>query len=232
MRAPGAAASGLVFNEPQATGFIYAFPEVAFAPGTLKAVATKGGKVVAQQEIQTAGEPAAIKLTLHTGPKGLQADGSDVALIDFEVVDAQGRRCPTDEARVDFDVAGPVIWRGGFNAAKLNTTNNRYLDTECGINRVAIRSTLTPGTITVTAKREGLQPGDTHVRLQAGCDQDGWREEMPQTPVASGTGVAVDRACAVLIFMGQIRTSASTCAKDHFMKRQINLVLCCSQPLW
>jgi beta-galactosidase len=65
-----------------------------------------------------------------------------VALVDFEVVDAQGRRCPTDEARVDFDITGPAIWRGGFNSAKLNTTNNRFLDTECGINRVAIRSTL------------------------------------------------------------------------------------------
>jgi len=142
--------------EREGTGYVYAFPDVKFAPGSLKAVATKGGKIVAQQEIQTAGAPKAIKLTLHTSPNGLQADGSDVALIDFEVVDAQGRRCPTDEARVDFSVTGPVIWRGGFNAAKLNSTNNLYLDTECGINRVAIRSTLTPGTITITAKRDGL----------------------------------------------------------------------------
>jgi beta-galactosidase len=138
------------------TGFIYAFPDVSFVPGSIKAVATKAGKVVAQQEIQTAGEAKSIKLTVHTSPQGLQADGSDVAFIDFEVVDAQGRRCPTDEARVDFSVTGPVIWRGGFNAGKLNTTNNLYLDTECGINRVAIRSMLKPGTITVTAKREGL----------------------------------------------------------------------------
>jgi beta-galactosidase len=138
------------------TGYIYEFPNVKFVPGSLTAIATKNGKVVARQVIETAGEPKAIKLTLHTGPQGLKADGSDVALIDFEVVDAQGRRCPTDEARVDFDVSGPAIWRGGFNAAKLNTTNNRYLDTECGINRVAIRSTGTPGNITITAKREGL----------------------------------------------------------------------------
>ena len=58
--------------------------------------------------------------------------------------------------RVDFSVSGPVIWRGGFNAAKLNTTNNLYLDTECGINRVAVRSTLTPGKISITATRKGL----------------------------------------------------------------------------
>lgn len=141
----------------EGTGYVYAFPDVKFVPGSLKAIATSKGKIVAQQELQTAGEAKAIRLTLHTGPLGLQADGSDIALIDFEVLDAQGRRCPTDEARVDFVVSGPVIWRGGFNAGKLNTTNNLYLDTECGINRVAIRSTLTPGIITVTATREGLE---------------------------------------------------------------------------
>ena len=155
------------------TGYIYAFTNIAFAPGTLKAVATRGGQTVAQQQLQTAGEPYAIKLTPHTGPKGLQADGSDVALIDFEVVDAKGNRCPTDEARVDFDVSGPGIWRGGINAAKLDSTNNRYLDTECGINRVAIRSTLTPGTITITAKRDGLKPATVKIESKPVSIADG-----------------------------------------------------------
>jgi beta-galactosidase len=136
---------------------------------------------VAQQEIQTAGEPKAIKLTLHTGPQGLQADGSDVALIDFEVVDAQGRRCPTDETRVDFAVTGPVIWRGGFNAGKLNTTNNLYLDTECGLNRVAIRSTLTPGVITVTATREGLTPATVKIESKPVEIVGGLTRTLPPT---------------------------------------------------
>jgi beta-galactosidase len=162
------------------TGYIYAFPDVTFAPGSLKVVATKDGKIVAQQELQTAGDPAAIKLTLHTGPRGLRADGSDVALVDFEVVDAQGRRCPTDEARVDFDISGPAIWRGGFNAAKLNTTNNKYLDTECGINRVAIRSTTTPGTITLTAKRDGLTPATIEIKSSPMEITDGLTMEFPQ----------------------------------------------------
>jgi beta-galactosidase len=162
------------------TGYIYGFTNVAFVPGSLKAVATKNGAVVAQTELQTAGEPAAIKLTLHTGPKGLVADGSDVALVDFEVVDAQGRRCPTDEARVDFDITGPAIWRGGFNAAKLNTTNNKFLDTECGINRVAIRSTPTAGTITLTARREGLKSGTLEIKTVPVPITDGLSPEMPQ----------------------------------------------------
>jgi beta-galactosidase len=149
------------------TGYIFAFPGVAFSPGVLKAVGLREGKVVAGQEIKTAGAAAAIRLTPHTGPGGLQADGSDVAFIDFEVVDAQGNRCPTDEGRVDFAVTGPAIWRGGLNSGKVNSTNNLYLDTECGINRVAVRSTLTPGTITLTATREGLVPATVKLKSRA-----------------------------------------------------------------
>jgi beta-galactosidase len=143
---------------PPEDGYLYAFPNVAFEPGVIKAVGTRDRRVVAEEQLETVGTPQALRLTVRTGPAGLRADGSDVALIDFEVVDAQGRRCPTDEARVDFAVTGPVVWRGGLNSAIVNSTNNLYLNTECGINRVAVRSTLTPGTITVTATRDGLAP--------------------------------------------------------------------------
>ena len=102
-------------------------------------------------------------MTPHVGPDGLRADGSDVALFDVEVVDAQGRRCPTDEACVDFKLAGPAIWRGGYNSGKINSVNNLYLDTECGINRVAIRSILQPGVITLTASRAGLEPATIQI---------------------------------------------------------------------
>jgi beta-galactosidase len=161
------------------TGCIYAFPNVSFVPGAIKAVATRSGKVCAQQEIQTAGEPKSIKLTVHTAPQGLRADGSDVALVDFEVVDAQGRRCPTDEGRVDFAITGPAHWRGGFNAAKLDSTNNLYLDTECGINRVAIRSTTTPGVITLTAHREGLATATITIDAKPVKIEEGLTEIMP-----------------------------------------------------
>jgi beta-galactosidase len=148
------------------SGYLYAFPNIEFAPGTIKAVGYNANKVVASYELKTAGPPAAIKLTLHTAPGGMRADGTDIALIDFEVVDAKGERCPTDDARVDFamDAVGkdgadsPAIWRGGYNSGKTNTTNNMYLNTEDGINRVAIRSTMAAGTIKVTASREGLKP--------------------------------------------------------------------------
>ena len=126
-------------------------------------------KPAAKSSRRTKSKPPAsrkrLKLTRHTGPNGLQADGSDVAFFDVEVVDAQGRRCPTDEARVDFKLDGPALWRGGYNSGMTNSVNNLYLDTECGINRVAIRSTLQPGTITLTATRAGLEPAT--VRLES-----------------------------------------------------------------
>jgi beta-galactosidase len=204
-------------NDLGDTGYIYAFPDVKFTPGVIRAEGEispnnsrieplnqsslsslpavggqfplsqreragvrendsnddplpiyekVGSKVVITDQIETAGKPKAIKLTVHTAPDGLKADGSDVAFVDFEVVDAHGRRCPTDEARVDFKLTGPAVWRGGYNSGLTNSINNLYLDTECGINRVAIRSTLQSGTITLTATRPGLEPGTVQIQSQ------------------------------------------------------------------
>jgi beta-galactosidase len=97
-----------------------------------------------------------VKLTPVLNPAGLLADGVDAAMFDVEVVDENGTRCPTDEARIDFTMTGPGVWRGGFNSGVVGSTNKTYLLTECGINRVFIRSTLKAGTITLTASRSGL----------------------------------------------------------------------------
>ncbi|HVT80420.1 MAG TPA: DUF4982 domain-containing protein [Phycisphaerae bacterium] len=154
-------------NTAPTDGFVFAFPNVAFQPGSLVAVGyDAASKEVARQELQTAGPAKSLKLTLTTAPGGMLADGTDVALIDFEVVDAQGRRCPTDDARVDFTCTGPANWRGGYNSGKPNSTNNLYLNTECGINRVALRSTTTPGKITVTAKRDGLESASVEIETK------------------------------------------------------------------
>jgi len=140
------------------SGYIHAFESVAFVPGKLKAVGRVAGKAVVDQELITVGAPAALKLTPIVGPRGLLSNGADAALIDVEIVDAAGRRCPTDDARVDFTITGPAIWRGGYNSGKIENTNNLYLNTELGINRVAIRSAATRGAITINATREGLKP--------------------------------------------------------------------------
>lgn len=141
--------------------YLFAFPDIGWEPGTIEAVGYDSpdvsvGVAVTRHELTTAGAPAAIRLTPTVGPSGLQADGADVAMFDVEVVDASGQRCPTDEARVDFALSGPGIWRGGYNSGVVGSINQTNLLTEAGINRVFVRSTLTPGTITLTATRPGL----------------------------------------------------------------------------
>jgi beta-galactosidase len=178
------------------SGYLYTFPNIAFVPGTIKAVGYKGTAAVANYQLTTAGPPAAIKLTLHTAPGGVRADGEDMALIDVEVVDAKGQRCPTDDARVDFtwsstgravSATGPAIWRGGYNSGKTNSTNNLYINTEDGINRVAMRSTREAGSVTLTATRQGLKPATVSFDTAPVQDMDGLSQEVEVTlsPVAA-----------------------------------------------
>ncbi len=162
--------------------YLFTFPDVVWEPGEIKAVAYAGGKVVATATKHTVGPPVALRLTSITGPGGLQADGSDVALIDVEAVDANGDRCPTFQQRVDFAIDGPGIWRGGYNSGKIHSTNNLYLDLECGINRVAVRSTLTPGAITVRARCGGLKPGSLTLNSAPCKMTDGYAAELPAAP--------------------------------------------------
>jgi beta-galactosidase len=136
--------------------YIFRFDNVAFVPGTIKAVGSNGGADVATYEKTTAGDPAALKLTPVTGPKGFFADGADVAWFDVEVVDAAGQRVPTDMAQVTFTHAGEGQWLGGYNSGVRQSTGKDTLWTEAGINRVFVRSTRTAGAFTVTASRDGL----------------------------------------------------------------------------
>jgi beta-galactosidase len=173
-------------NSKPESGWIFSFPDIAFAPGSIKAIGKNGATVVAQQEIVTAGPAVALKLTPIFGPNGFQADGEDIALIDFEVVDAKGQRCPTDDARVDFTCTGPAIWRGGYNSGIVDSTNNLYLNTECGINRVAVRSTLVrtadpaPGPVVITASRDGLKSATVRIVPVRVPESNGIANYMPQ----------------------------------------------------
>lgn len=166
-------------NSPE-DGYIFKFKDVQWQEGSIKAEAFLNDKLITSQEKKTIGEPVAIKLTPITGPKGWQADGSDIALIDFEVVDKNGNRCPLDADRVEFIISGPGIWRGGYNSGKEKSTNNLYLDTEAGINRVAVRSQLEAGKVTITATRKGLKPASIELTSLPVKNINGLSLELPQ----------------------------------------------------
>lgn len=90
--------------------------------------------------VQTAGKPEQIKLSVIQSPKGWKADGADMVLLQVEVMDKDGRRCPLANDLIHFDVEGPAEWRGGIAQGKDNYILSKDLPVECGINRALIRS--------------------------------------------------------------------------------------------
>ncbi len=161
--------------------FLFTFEDVAYKPGELVAVSyDKNGKEESRYTLSTAGAPARLRLTTIENPDGFRADGSDVALIYFEVVDKEGRRCPLDNRQVRFDVAGPAEWRGGIGQGPDNYILSKTLPVECGINGVLIRSTSEPGEITVTATAEGLAPESATLTSVPVNTANGLNEYLPQ----------------------------------------------------
>lgn len=137
--------------------FLYTFDSIRYEKGVIEAISyDETGKEVSRDAIRTAGEPAHLKMTLMHGPKGVYADGSDIALIQVEVVDAKGQRCPLANDMIQFTLQGPAEWRGGVAQGKDNYVGATALPVECGITRVLVRSTDVAGTVTLTAGAKGL----------------------------------------------------------------------------
>ena len=145
--------------------FLFTFKDVAFESGVLEAVSYDGnGKEESRYKVETAGEPAALKITSWENPEGFKADGHDLAMIQFEVVDAQGRRCPLDNRTVNFTLEGEGEWRGGIALGERNCVLSTALPVECGVNRALVRSTVNAGKIKVTATAEGLPSASIEFR--------------------------------------------------------------------
>ena len=162
--------------------YLFSFSDVAFAPGRLEAVAYDANGVVQSRGVlETAGEPHHLLLTTIENPEGFKADGADIAIVQVEVVDQQGRRCPLDDRMIHFTLTGEGQWRGGIatrnnkdfqrddsnrdksllDAANVKNISDNYvlatsLPVECGVNRVLVRSTVNPGDMVIYASAEGL----------------------------------------------------------------------------
>lgn len=142
----------------RSNGFLFTFKNVVFKEGVLKAVSYNlAGKKLAEAQLKTAGVPVRLKLSALQHPTGFKADGADVVLVQVEVVDRDGLRCPLALDKVTFDMNGPAEWRGGIAQGPDNYILSKILPVECGINRVLIRSTVVAGKINLIAKARGLQ---------------------------------------------------------------------------
>lgn len=144
--------------------FLSTFRNVPYTAGTLTAIGyDKNGKEESRYSVETSGTSAQLKLTPITNPTGWKADGADVALVEIEVVDKSGRRCPLADNLIIFRLDGPAEWRGGVALGKENCVLSDTLRVECGVNRVMLRSLPKSGKIILTASADGL--GNEKVEL-------------------------------------------------------------------
>ncbi|UCS91646.1 DUF4982 domain-containing protein [Echinicola marina] len=143
----------------QSHRFLFTFKDVAWRPGSIKAVSyNENGEAVSEDEILTAGEPKSLKLSLIQRPEGMIANGHDLGLIQVEVVDEEGNRCPTALDMIKFELNGPAEWRGGIaQGPEDNYVLSQKLPVEGGVNRVFVRACEEAGEISISASAEGLE---------------------------------------------------------------------------
>ncbi len=188
--------------------FLFSFKNVRFEEGVVEAVSyDANGKELNRTKKETAAVPSKITLKLIQAPDGFKADGADVALIEIEVVDNVGRRCPLANNIISFELNGQAEWLGGIAQGKEgNYISDKNLPVECGVNRVLVRSTRKAGNITLTAKTEGLTTATINFSTKAMAEKDGLsmyisgdyqpsnlsRGETPSTPSYRISRIPVD----------------------------------------
>lgn len=169
----------LGFGE-QSSRFLYTFKNVHWQKRTIKAIGYDAvGKQICIAQKSTAGEPVALRLKAITHPKGMQANGHDLALVEVEVIDANGNRCPVAMNMIHFKLNGEAEWRGGMAQGTDNYILSKNLPVECGVNRVLIRSTTKAGLIALSATADGLKPADLKLQTKAVIVENGLSKLLP-----------------------------------------------------
>lgn len=96
---------------------------VPYEPGTLKAIAYKEGKNVAEKIVQTAGEP--YSFNLKADKKEIRANGTDVVHIEVDIVDEAGVFVPYANNEVAISIKGNIRLLAADNGDPIDHTPYR-----------------------------------------------------------------------------------------------------------
>ena len=215
--------------------WLFTWDSVRYEPGVIEAKGytkaegnhnSQSSILNSQFKIETAGKPFQLRLTAIENPQGFKADGADMALVEVEVLDREGRRCPLADPMLHFALHGEGCWIGGIgtrnnqeylkenekkdpnlldSANKKNSSDNYVghmsLPAECGVNRILVRSTTTPGDIVLSVTADGLRPAYLTLHTQQAPAADVLpsltlaprldRGETPSTPSYTDSFVTV-----------------------------------------
>lgn len=167
-------------------GFNYTFKDVIWKAGVLKAISYDvQGKKLAETSLSTAAAAFAIRLKLIKSNAALKADGADAIIAEVEVVDKNGKRCPTALDMINFELSGPAEWRGGIAQGPDNYILSKSLPVECGVNRVIIRSSTSPGKIVLKANAAGLKSAELSFQSVPFVKENGLATTLPDAGLKS-----------------------------------------------
>jgi beta-galactosidase len=154
-------------NAPRTTSDLHLTWPVPYQPGTLKAVGTKAGKVVAEFDVATTGEPAAIGLSVDR--EAIAADRRDVAHVTVKVLDAQGRVVPGANNEVAFEIQGEgkIIGVDSGNPLSHESFKASRRKAFHGLCLAIVQSTAKPGRIQITATSPGLKSSSAAIATKA-----------------------------------------------------------------
>ena len=139
---------------------------IAYAPGTLLAVARKNGKVVARHQIETTGEAVALKMVPDA--ETWHADGQDLMHVRVYAVDKKGRRVMDLKdknafSKLTFSVKGDAdivaVDNGNINSDELHVGKKQ-------LNKTAERALYQGSALVIL--RAGTQP--SKVELTVACE--------------------------------------------------------------
>ena len=139
---------------------------VPFAPGILKAVArNENGKIVATDELRTAGKP--VKIILSADKKEIADDWNDVCEVTAKVTDEKGVIVPTANDLISFQISGE-----GKIAAVDNADNSSHEPFQAGERRAFhgecvafVKANSDSGKIKLSATAAGLKSGSTIIKI-------------------------------------------------------------------
>jgi beta-galactosidase len=130
---------------------------VKFEPGTVKAVARKDGKEVISKEINTASQPAKIRLTADRNV--ITSDGKDLSFVTVEVTDENGNLVPYADNLINFDIEGAGFIAGVDNGSQtsMESFKANFRKAFYGKCLVIIQNNGKSGNITLQASSDKLK---------------------------------------------------------------------------
>jgi len=136
--------------------------KVPFAPGTLKAIARNGNKVVALDELRTAGKPVRIQLDTENAKIGTSWD--DVAIVRARILDANGILVPRADDLVTFTLKGPGLIAAVDNADTASTASFQATERHAFQGKCVVFVKASGGKITLNASAPGLKSSSVSIK--------------------------------------------------------------------